>query len=117
MNKKIICFDIDGVICNTKNSNYTKSIPNKKTVKLINSLFDEGYKIKIFTARYMGRNLNNSKKAYKEGYKKTFTQLKKWNLKFDELILGKPTYDIFIDDKSLGFKKNWIKSLKDNLEL
>ena len=32
--------------------------------------------------------------------------------KFNKLILGKPSYDIFIDDKSLGFKKNWMGDLK-----
>ena len=36
---------------------------------------------------------------------KTFNQLKSWNLKFHKLIFGKPTFDIFIDDKSFGFKK------------
>ena len=27
----------------------------KKNIKVINSLYDQGYIIKIFTARYMGR--------------------------------------------------------------
>ena len=31
--------------------------------------------------------------------------------------MGKPNFDIFIDDKSLGFKKNWIKELKLKLKL
>jgi len=26
-------------------------------------------------------------------------QLKKWDVHYDELILGKPSYDFFIDDK------------------
>ena len=111
MKKKIICFDIDGVICATNKSNYDKSKPKKKVIKYINNLFEDGYEIKIFTARYMGRNSENSKKVYKMGYKKTLNQLKKWNLKFNRLILGKPSYDIFVDDKALGFKNNWINDL------
>ena len=110
--KKIICFDIDGVICTTNKSEYHKSKPKKKIIKFINSLFENGYEIKIFTARYMGRSSEDAKKVYKLGYKKTFKQLKRWNLKFNKLILGKPSYDIFIDDKSLGFKKNWMGDLK-----
>ena len=46
--KKTICFDIDGVICKTKNSNYKNSKPIKKNINLINSLY-KGYCIKIFT--------------------------------------------------------------------
>ena len=33
MKKLIICFDIDNVICRTKNSNYKKSTPIKKKYK------------------------------------------------------------------------------------
>jgi hypothetical protein len=37
---------------------------------------------------------------------------KKWNLKYNELIMGKPSFDIYIDDKNLGFQKStWIKQL------
>ena len=74
-------------------------------------MYDEGHFIKIFTARYMGRNKNNIKLAKKQGYKKTFLQLKSWNLRFHELIFGKPTFDKFVDDKSFGFKKNWAEKI------
>ena len=30
--------------------------------------------------------------------------------------MGKPTYDIFIDDKALGFKNNWVKDLNKILK-
>ena len=116
MKKKIICFDIDGVICTTNKSEYHKSKPKKKIIKFINSLFENGYEIKIFTARYMGRSSEDAKKVYKLGYKKTFKQLKRWNLKFNKLILGKPSYYIFIDVQSLGFKKNWMGDLKKKLK-
>ena len=60
----------------------------------------------------MGRYKDNRKRAYSEGFKKTFNQLKKWNLKFHKLIMGKPSFDIFVDDKAFGFKKNWYKSFQ-----
>ena len=41
------------------------------------------------------------------GYKKTLNQLKSWKLNFDKLIFGKPSYDLFVDDKSIFFNKNW----------
>ncbi len=108
---KSICFDIDGVICKTNKNNYKQSKPIKKNILLINKLYDKGYKIKIFTARYMGRYNDNYKKAYARGYKSTFRQLKKWNLKFHILYMGKPSFDILIDDKAINFNKNWSKNL------
>ncbi len=109
--KKIICFDIDGVICKTKKNYYSKSKPNKKLIKYINSLFEKGYYIKIFTARYMGRFNDDSKKVKVYGFKKIEHQLDKWKLKYNELIIGKPSYDFFIDDKNLGHPTDVIKNL------
>ena len=50
MEKKILCFDLDNVICTTdKNKVYKNSKPKKKIVKFINSLFDlNKYKIKVY---------------------------------------------------------------------
>lgn len=113
---KILCFDLDNVICSTKGNRYHESKPRKKIINLINNLYNKGYTIKIFTARYMGKFNGNAKKARKFGYKKTFKQLKKWKLKFHELILGKPSFDLLIDDKALGFHKNWTKQLKKYIQ-
>ena len=40
--KKRYCFDLDGVICRTKNNYYSKSKPNKLAIKTINKLYHEG---------------------------------------------------------------------------
>jgi len=109
---KTFCFDLDDVICTTKNRDYLKALPKKRVIKLINNLYENGHHIKIFTGRYMGRYKDNRKRAYSEGFKMTFNQLKKWNLKFHKLIMGKPSFDIFVDDKAFGFKKNWYKSFQ-----
>ena len=106
-NKKI-CFDVDNVICRTIGSNYRLSKPDNKSIKVINSLYDRGFYIKIFTARYMGRFKENKKKVTNKK-KETENYLKKWGLKFDELIMGKPSYDIFVDDKAFGFSSKWKK--------
>ena len=116
-NLKSICFDIDGVICTlTKYNNYKKSKPIKKNIVFINNLHDQGYKITLFTARYMGRYKNNRVKAEKKIKKLTIEQLDKWKLKYDQVFFGKPSYDIMVDDKSLFFKKNWIKEMKNFLK-
>lgn len=107
----IICFDIDGVICKTKKNNYRSSKPIKKAIKKINQLYDKGNYIKLFTSRFMGRNKEKKYLAIEMGFKLTKTQLKKWKVKYHKLILGKPSYDLIVDDKGIFFNKNWIKKI------
>ena len=114
--KKTLCFDLDNVICTTKNNNYHNSRPKKKVINFINQLYSEGYTIKIFTARFMGRNNDNISKAKKKGYKLTLNQLRKWKLNYHKLIFGKPSFDLYIDDKSLFYKKNWISAFRKALK-
>lgn len=112
LNKKLVfCFDIDNTICRTISNNYRKSLPIKKNIRLINYLHSKGHYIKIFTSRYMGRTKSNPALAKKLGYKKTLSQLTSWGLSFDELIMGKPRFDIYVDDKNLGFTKNWAENI------
>ena len=109
MKKLIYCFDLDNVLCKSFGSNYKKSKPILKNIKILKILKKKGHYIKIFTSRYMGRNNENKMLAKKQGYKFTKKQLDSWGLKYSKLILGKPSYDIFVDDKSIFFKKNWAK--------
>tara|TARA_B100001769_G_C22053109_1_gene566081 strand:+ start:302 stop:667 length:366 start_codon:yes stop_codon:yes gene_type:complete len=113
---KTICFDIDQIICVTNKNFYNFSKPKKKTIKYINTLYKDGYIIKIFTARYMGTYKENISYIKKKYYKKTFNQLKKWGINFHKLYMGKPSFDIFIDDKALGHTNNWQKNLNKILK-
>jgi len=101
---KIVCFDIDGVICNQTDGDYDQAIPNQDIIDLINRLFEKGYEIRIFTSRYMGRTNEDAEKSYNMGFEHTKQQLKDWGVRFHKLNMGKPRYDIFIDDKSAFFK-------------
>lgn len=108
MGSKTFAIDIDGVLCITEKSNYHKSKPNVLAINKVNQLYDKGNKIIIFTARFMGRNNNDISKAKAEGYELTVKQLKDWNVKYHKLIMGKPSFDIIIDDKAHNFNENWI---------
>ncbi len=114
MKKKIICFDIDNVICK-KSKKYKNAKPVLSSIKLINELYDRGFTIKILTARYMGTYNDNIKLVNKLKYKETFNQLKKWNVKFHKLFMTKPSFDLLIDDKALNYDKNWKKLIKKTL--
>ena len=114
---KTICFDIDNTICKSYKNDYQKSKPIKRNIKFINLLFNKGYYIKIFTSRFMGRSSKKKSLAKKKGLKFTKKQLNNWGLKYNQLIFGKPSYDLFVDDKNLGYEKNWLILLKKKLKL
>lgn len=57
----------------------------------------------------MGRSKNKINVAKKKGYNLTKNSLKNWGVKYHELIFGKPTFDLYIDDKNLFHKKNWLE--------
>jgi len=105
---KKLCFDLDGVICKTKKNFYRSSKPNIKVIKKINKLYDNNYII-IFTSRYMGRSNEKVSLAKKRGYNFTKNQLDKWGLKYHIFRFGKPSYDVFVDDKNFEFSNDWFK--------
>ena len=63
----------------------------------------------------MGRNKENIIKAKKQRYKIALKQLKKWDVKYHKLIFGKPSFDLYIDDKALFFIDNWYKFIDKDL--
>ncbi len=91
------CFDLDGTLCYSPQKLYKDSIPYIEVIEKVNKLYDDGCKIVIFTARG-----GTSKIDYNE---LTVSQLKKWNVKYHELIdKNKPHFDILIDDKAINAK-------------
>jgi capsule biosynthesis phosphatase len=118
MKIRTICFDIDNVICRTgEKKDYSKSKPIKKNIKLINEIHDQGFEIVLYTARYMGRYNGNLSKVKKKIKPLTLRQLKKWGVKYHKIYFGKPSFDLFIDDKSLFFTKEWPNLLKKKLKI
>ena len=101
------CVDIDGTICSpTVGRDYHKAEPWQDRIKVLNKLYDEGNYIIYFTARAMGRFADlphsvASVKAKEVLYDLTKQQLDDWGVKYNELIMGKPHADFFIDDKGV----------------
>ena len=88
---KTYCFDIDGTLCHTEGSNYKDSTAKLTRIALVNKLYDEGNRIILFTARGSTTGI--------DWHELTFSQVNSWGIKFHELKLGKPSADIYIDDK------------------
>ena len=81
---KTICFDLDGVLCTNTWGEYEKAQPIKEAINKVNNLYLNGYKIIIFTARYMGRNNEDIDKVYNIGYAKTKKQIDSWGINYDD---------------------------------
>ena len=103
----IYVFDLDNTLCDTKkkldgNWDYLNSEPFQERIDLVNKLYDEGHYIVYLTARGMGRYSNDSKLAEARFRYITELQLKEWGCKYHELFLGKPSGDVYIDDKGMN---------------
>ena len=68
----------------------------------INTLYENGNNIVYFTARGMGSNKNDRATAIEKWFDFTKKQLDSWGAKYNELILGKPSADFYIDDKNIS---------------
>tara|TARA_Y100000034_G_C6725433_1_gene321076 strand:- start:147 stop:461 length:315 start_codon:yes stop_codon:yes gene_type:complete len=93
----IYAIDIDGLLCNEMLGDYDKSEPDLQSIKRVNELYDMGHTIKIFTGR--GSSTGIDWRSFTE------EQLRGWNVRYHELILGKPVYDIIVDDKAISLKE------------
>jgi hypothetical protein len=84
--------DIDGTICTNTYGDYQNAEPYMDRIEYLNNLFDEGHEIHYWTAR--GSN---------SGVDWTFLtrqQIAKWQAKHTSVKVGKPAYDIWVDDKA-----------------
>jgi sialic acid synthase len=93
-----IYIDIDNTICFTNSNDYSQSKPNYENIKKVNELY-ENNTIIMWTARGTMTGIN--------WFEITYNQLKEWKVKFHELRMGKPAFDILIDDRVLNSIYHW----------
>jgi len=100
-----IVFDLDGVICELKkpSESYGEVKPKLDVIKLMNELHSNGDHIIIHTGRHMRTCDGNVNEVIKKVGKITKEWLKKNNVKYDELVFGKPHADMYIDDLGVTF--------------
>lgn len=91
---KSIFVDLDNTLCFTNNSDYLNSTPIKERIVFFNNLKEDGNKITIWTAR--------GSKSGIDYYDLTKKQLDEWGVKYDDILMKKPDYDIYYDDKSFN---------------
>ena len=102
-----IYVDIDNTIAYTTGTDYENAKPILERIKVINGLYDKGNNITYWTGRG-----TVSKIDFTELTKK---QLNSWGAKYHNLLLGKPPYDMFIDDKSFN-SEDYFNSIIKNCD-
>jgi mannose-6-phosphate isomerase-like protein (cupin superfamily) len=88
--------DIDNTICCTDESagcrKYETAVPLPERIAYMNSLKDAGNRVTYWTARGGASGVDYTDL--------TKSQLEAWGVKHDELRMGKPSFDLLIDDKT-----------------
>ena len=79
---------------------YAKAGPLLHGIAQVNKLYDMGYKITLFTARYGDREKGNIHKQYERGYREWTDWLAKHGVKYHHAFMGKPAGVMYIDDKA-----------------
>lgn len=91
---KTYCFDIDGVICTNTHGDYEKAEPIPHIIAQINALHRAGHRIVLHTARGTVTGID-----WREF---TERQMTAWGVQYHALFLGKPYYDLMVDDRAMS---------------
>ena len=98
--KKLIV-DCDGVIAGKEHGgDYSKAPPLKHGIEQVNKLYDMGYTIVLYTARYGERRKGNIHEMYEAGYREWTDWLEENGVKYHHAYMGKPAGVMYIDDKA-----------------
>lgn len=105
---RVIYVDIDDTICHYPDKtskeklDYNKAVPYSSRIAKINALYQQGHQIIYWTARGTVTGI-----CWLDVTQK---QLKQWGCKYTELKMGKPFYDLFIDDKNISSEQFFSKN-------
>src|SRR5688572_560209 len=87
---------MDNTICQTEGTEYAKAQPWPDRIAVVNRLYEAGHRVVIWTAR---GSLSGVTLALRQ---LTRRQLAEWGVKYHELRLDKPFFDVLVDDRALS---------------
>lgn len=99
--RKTIVVDVDDTILVTKNRDYPNSQPKTEVIEGLRALKKSGWYIVLHTARGMGRSNGNISLVREEVTREIETFCEKYEVPFDELVLGKVWAAVYLDDKGM----------------
>ncbi|HAT63440.1 MAG TPA: hypothetical protein DCS66_02410 [Flavobacteriaceae bacterium] len=105
--EQTLIVDCDGVIADKAHGGeYAKAGPLLHGIAQVNKLYDMGYKITLYTARYGDREQGNMHLQYERGYREWTDWLAKHGVKYHHAFMGKPAGVMYIDDKAARVNGN-----------
>jgi capsule biosynthesis phosphatase len=99
--KKTIVVDVDDTILTTVNRDYANSQPKEEVIVGLRELKKAGWRIVLHTARGQGRSGGNIESVREDVTREVETFCAKYDVPYDELILGKVWAAYYIDDRAL----------------
>ena len=94
LNNKKYCFDIDGTLCTNTYGDYGLAKPYPARIEVVKKLIALGHIVFFYTARGSETGLDWSHL--------TRSQLVEWGIDDPIIFFGKPSADIYIDDKAIN---------------
>ncbi len=88
-----LCFDLDGTLCTNTFGEYESAEPLPAAIERVNDLAAAGHRIIILTARGTATGIDWSEV--------TRDQLDRWGVVYEELHFGKPSADVYVDDRAV----------------
>ncbi len=88
-----ICFDLDGTLCTNTFGEYEAAEPYWWAIERVRALHRDGHRIIILTARGTATGIDWGEV--------TRGQLERWEVPHAELHFGKPSADVYVDDRAV----------------
>lgn len=88
-----LCFDLDGTLCTNTGGAYEAAEPYPWAIRRLEALVAAGHRIIILTARGSATGI--------DWEPLTRRQLELWGVPYDELRFGKPSADVYVDDRAV----------------
>lgn len=101
---KTFVIDIDDTILTVLNRDFENATPHQDVIDKINSLYDNGWTIILFTARG-AKSCKTLEERVSKYYDVTENWLIKHGVKHHKLTFGKENADFYVDDKSMSIKE------------
>ena len=99
--EKRLIVDCDGVIADKDHGGiYANAGPLQHGIDQVNKLYDMGFEIVLYTARYGDRENGNMHRQYERGYGVWVNWLEEHGVKYHHAYMGKLAGVLYIDDKA-----------------
>ncbi len=101
-----IVMDVDGTLCAEKSPEhpYSEAKPNREVIERLCEYKKKGFYIILYSSRQMRTYNNNIGRIMAETVPVLFDWLRRYNIPYDELYVGKPWsgFDgFYVDDKTI----------------